>query len=671
MLNPFTRATRRAGGSVGKRTWLGLILVPVLIVGLLGFAFWAPMSAHGSAKVAVVNADEPTEIDGQLAPLGREMAAKLVNSTDTGYDWQITDSSDAEDGLASGHYAAAVFIPEEFSSNTASAMTGEPMDATRADVRVRTSPAADPADAAAVDAAARKSVARFNRQIVEQLLDGFYGGFAQMHDQMGSAVDGARQLADGSDQLADGAGQLAGGTSELATGSGQLADGAHQLAGGSQQLAGGLGQLYAQVEQMPEQTDKLADGAEQVAAGNRQMADQFVPLADKIITVTDKMPTESSAAESLAQLADRCAPSGTSLELCRKLREQAEALQQREGALDSLKQQIQQPAKQMKQGMEGLAHGSEQVAEGNRMLAENSQQLVDGIGQLNAGAQQLAGGSGQLAGGLDQFHGGVQQLDSGAQQLAGGSQQVAEGNRQMADQMGAGVDDIPNYDEAERAHLKEVAASPAALESSLPGFGKSLIALLVAIAFWTAALGVYAVTRAIPGDAATSRKSTWRLVLSSLAPGAAVATVAAIAVSAALAPFLGLGFGSWAAFAGVTLLAALAFVAVNQALVAVLGSIGRVVSIAVLVLAAATGVISTVPGVLETVGALLPTRGAVQALSAIVTGGTGAAGGIAQLLGWLVAGVLVFALAVDRARTVPARDLRRTLPTPTVRRTAW
>lgn len=671
MLNPFTHASRRAGGSVGRLTWLGLVLVPVLIVGVLGFAFWAPMSDHGAAKVAVVNDDEPTKIDGQLAPLGREMAAKLVNSTDTGYDWQITDSSDAEDGLASGRYAAAVTIPPEFSSNTASAMSGDPMDATRAGVRVETSPAAAPADAAAVDATARQSVAKFNRQIIEQLLDGFYGGFAQMHDQMGTAVDGAQKLADGSDQLADGAGQLAQGTGELSNGSGRLSDGADQLAGGSEQLAGGLQQLYSQVEQMPAQTDKLADGAEQVAEGNRQMADQFVPMADKIITVTDKMPTESSAADSLAKLAEQCPLSGTSVDLCTQLREQAEALQQREGAMDSLKQQIQQPAKQMKQGMQGLAEGSEQVARGNRMLADNSRELVHGIGQLNGGAQQLAGGARGLSDGLDEFHGGVRQLDGGAQQLASGSEQVANGNQQFADEMGSGIDDIPNYSDAERDHLKTVAASPASLNSSVPGFGKTLIALLVAIAFWTAAMGIYAVTRAIPGDAATSRKSTWRLVLSSLAPGAAVAAVAAIVVSAALAPFLGLEFGSWTAFAGVTMLASLSFVAVNQALVAVFGSIGRIASIAVLVLAAATGVISTVPSSLEAVASVLPTQGAVQALAAIVTGSPGATGGIAQLLVWLVAGVLVFALAVDRARTLPAKNLRSQLPTPTVRRTAW
>ncbi|MDA3627355.1 YhgE/Pip family protein [Saccharopolyspora sp. WRP15-2] len=678
MVNPFTHATRRAGGSVGRLTWIGLALVPVLVVGVLAWAFWAPMSQHGAAKVAVVNSDEPTTINGQLAPLGREMAAKLVNSTDSGYVWQMTSAEEASEGLADGRYAAAVTIPAEFSRNTASAMTGKPMDATRAGISVDTSPVAAPADAAAVEAAARQSVSVFNQQILEMLLDGFYGGFSEMHGQLGTAVDGARQLADGSGQLADGTkqlaggvGQLAGGVDELAGGVPQLAHGGAQLADGAQQLSGGLNELHQQVSQMPAQTRQLADGAEQVAAGNRQMANQFVPLADKILAATDQIP-DSPKLDGLAELAAQCPVEGLTTDFCTRLRADVDKVNQREGALDGIKDKIQQPVKQARDGFEGLAYGSEQVAKGTRMLADNSGQLVSGIGQLadggtqlSSGAQQLSGGLNQLNGGVQELNGGVKELDGGVGQLVSGAEQVADGNRQFADKIAPAVDQLPNYTDEERAHLKTVASSPAALQSDLPGFGKSLIALLIAIAFWTAALGIYAVTRAVPADAASSRRSTWRLVLSSLLPGVLIAAIGAVVVSAALAPFLDLSFGSWAAFAGVTLLAALAFVALNQALTALFGNPGRIVSIAVLVLAAATGVVSTIPGTLQTISAILPTHGAVHALSAIVTGSGGAISGALQLAAWLVAGLLITVLATDRSRVLPAKQLRRR-PTPPV-----
>ncbi|GAA4612586.1 YhgE/Pip family protein [Saccharopolyspora hordei] len=658
MRNPFTQAARRSGGSVGRGTWIGLALVPVLLVGVLAWAFWAPMSQHGAAEVAVVNEDEPATINGQMAPLGREMAAKLVNSTDTGYTWQVTAAEDAREGLADGRYAAVVTIPKAFSRTTASVLTGEPMDATQAGIRVETSPVAAPADAAAVEAAARQSVSVFNKQIVEMLLDGFYGGFAEMHGQLGTAVDGARQLADGSGQLAGGIGQLSSGVDELASGVPQLADGGNQLADGMQQLSGGLNELHRQVKQMPEQTRQLADGAEQVAAGNRAMADQFVPLTDQILAATELIP-DSPKLDGLAKLAERCPTEGLTSDFCTQLREHVEQANQRQGVLDTIKAKIQGPVKQARDGFEGLAFGSEQIAMGTRMLADNSGQLVDGIGQLAAGGTQLSDGAQQLAGGLDQLNGGVQQLHGGVGQLADGAQQVADGNRMFADQMAPAADQLPNYTDEERAHLKTVASSPAALESELPTFGKSLIGLLIAVAFWIAGLAVYAVVRAVPEDAATSRRSSWRLVLTSLLPGALVAAVGAVVVSAALAPFLDLSFGSWAAFAGVTLLAALAFVAVNQALTALFGTGGRVVSLVVLALAAATGVVSTVPGLLHSTSSFLPTHGAVQALASIVTGADGALSGVLQLLVWLVAGVLFALLAVDRARVVPAKRFRR------------
>ena len=77
MRNPFANSQRRLSGRpVTWWAWLGLILVPVFVVGALSWAFWAPQANHGTAKVAVVNNDEPAKINGQLAPLGREMAAK-------------------------------------------------------------------------------------------------------------------------------------------------------------------------------------------------------------------------------------------------------------------------------------------------------------------------------------------------------------------------------------------------------------------------------------------------------------------------------------------------------------------------------------------------------------------------------------------------------------------
>jgi putative membrane protein len=682
---------RRRNGNTTWRTWLGLVVVPVVVLAGLGLAFWTPMSGNDTAKVAVVNNDEPTTVNGQMAPLGREMAAKLAESTDTGYTWQMTDEPDARGGLTDGTYAAVVTIPKEFSRLAASSLAGKPMDAQRALVQVQASPTSAPADAAATVNNARQSVDRFNRQIIEMYLNGVYGGFSTMHDELGKATDGAGKLADGSGKLAGGLGQFAGGTDglvdgtgklnsaaqQLAAGAGQLADGTGRLASGSQQFSGGMNQLEQKTAPLPEMTQKLADGAKQVAAGNRALANVITPLADTIIKAIDAVPTPNSAAASFADLAAHC-PVGPVAPFCDQLRAQADRFSHETNAIDDAKARIRQAATDARMAVEGPAFGSEKIAEGNQQLADGMKQLVPGISQaaggsrmltggivqLDGGAHQLAGGLGQYAGGTGQLAGGTQQLNGGAHQLAGGAGQLADGTKQMANGMAGSGDKIPHYSDADRDHLKTVAASPASLDSSGPGFGKTVIGLLVALALWAGALGTYTMTRAIPKDTVASQLPTWRLALKHSVPGLAVAVASAAALSLMAAPFLALSFASWCGFLGVTALAATSFMAVNQALVVTLGRTGRIVSVAVLVLTVATGVISTVPDFYTGLGSVLPTHGAIQALSSLVTGATGVGAGILELVAWLLVGTVLAAVGIDRHRTLSGKQFRLQMSRP-------
>ena len=60
---------------------VGLLLVPLAIAGLLTWSLGKPEDRLKDVKAAVVNEDEPIEINGQLTPLGRQLSAKLVEFT--------------------------------------------------------------------------------------------------------------------------------------------------------------------------------------------------------------------------------------------------------------------------------------------------------------------------------------------------------------------------------------------------------------------------------------------------------------------------------------------------------------------------------------------------------------------------------------------------------------
>ena len=122
---------------------------------------------------------------------------------------------------------------------------------------------------------------------------------------------------------------------------------------------------------------------------------------------------------------------------------------------------------------------------------------------------------------------------------------------------------------------------------------------------------------------------------------------------------LDLSPAGWAAFFAVAVLAGVAFAAVNQGLVAVLGGVGRFVSVVIAVVGLAGAVVSTVPPLVEHLFTALPLSAALDGLQGVVTGQGGAGGAIAALLVWTLVGLGASTGAVARRRVVPAGQLAR------------
>jgi len=642
MLKPFANSARAfAAGPLTWRTWTGLIAVPLIIMGLLTWAFWAPEANHGTAKAAVVNNDEPVQVNGQTIPLGRQLAGYLTHSEDSAYDWVLTDADDAASGLADGSYAATVTIPKDFSARATSSATAKPLEARQAQVQVRTSDAAGVSDPGLADHIAQATQRTLNQQVVQTYLDNVYVGFTTLHQKVGQAADGAAQLADGTGQLDDAAGQLR-------TGADQLAAGTAQLATGSGKLASGLTEAERDTAQLPALTRQLADGADQVADGNEQLADVVVPLADRIIAAIDAVPSAAGAAKQFRQLADEC--TGTAA-FCGELRATADRFTTDAGKIDGVKAAVRANAVKTRNSVQALATGARKVADGTAQLASKSRELAAGIASA-------AGGARQLDSGVRQANSGAQKLASGAGQLKDGTKKVADGAGELATQLDQGRDQVPSYTDAERAHLKTVAADPSTATTDGTPIGTLALTLFAALALWALALATYIVTRAVPDGVLTAREPTWRIILRAAIPGATAAALAALAITAIAVPVLKLGFAGALGFLLIALLAASAFVALNQAATAIFGRAGRIASLAVLVLAGATGVVSTLPGPLYALADYLPTHDAVLALRAAATDGTGLTTGVAQLAAWLVVGTLVSILVTDRRRYLSAKSIR-------------
>jgi putative membrane protein len=748
----------------GRATWvtvLGLVLVPLVVGGMLTWALWKPTERLDRMQAAVVNQDEPVQLDGQTVPLGRQLASALVTSNGAAdaaddatadndasgsdgdaapvanvsgsdssgnFTWVLTDAGDAAEGLADGTYATVVTIPAEFSAAATSYAdpTGEAVQAT---IDIATSERSRLVDAAVAQAVTTTAVGLLNAQLTTAYLDNVLVGFTTLHDSLGQAADGADQLASGAGQLGSGATQVADGTSALADGIGTLGDGADQLAGGvgklgsgANQLAGGVGQLATGAESLSSGLSRLASetrSSAQTAAASAPQVAQLTQGADALAAgvagpggLAESVSGLASGTaalqggagalfESIGDLAAACAAGVPTT--CETLVAVADAeasgaavgptgdptltssIARLAGGTTQLATAVSQGANgapalttsvtQLAAGVHGLADGVTASASGLGTLADYLDQSAQGAAQLATGARSAAGGARQLATGATTAAGGASALATGADGAASGAGELATGAAQVADGvtslaggagelasgLGAAGDQVPSYSADEASALADVVANPVRAQAADDGalFGDTSVPFLAALALWLGGLATFVVLASVPRRSLGSTRSSVALALQAFAPGALVGVVQGLAVAGVMAFALDLSAGGWAAFVTVTVLAGIAFAAVNQGLVALLGGVGRFVSVVIAVVGLAGAVVSTVPAFVEDLFAAVPLSAALDGMQGVVTGQGGAGGPIALLVVWTLVGLAASVAAVARRRVVPAGQLAR------------
>lgn len=428
------RANRRL--PVRWYSLLGVILVPILIAaGVLG-ATWNADARLRKVEAAVVNLDEAVTIKGQIVPLGRQLTAALVDrQKEQNFTWVLADEKHAQDGLASGRFAAVVTIPKDFSA-AATSFSANKADQTRqATITIAPSQITGIADSVLAQVIARSAVDTLNRTLTASYLENVYIGFNDTGKQLLTVSDAARQLADGSTKLSNGVGDAAKGTGDLAAGLNTLAtkgtelkNGAGQISSGAHQLAGGLNTMKTKTAGLPGGTRQLSDGAAKYAAGVRQYAGGVIQVA--------------AGSEKLA--------AGTK-QYATGVNQYVDGTNQLLGGIGGLVAAL----PDLVSGLKSLATGANQVAGGADGLAAGATQLSNGVGAYRGAMGQIAQGKsgGQTipcpaqlkatAGGCDGFYAGLAyaggaavqgsaDLVTGASGLATGASQVAGGARGVA-----------------------------------------------------------------------------------------------------------------------------------------------------------------------------------------------------------------------------------------------
>lgn len=815
MTKRLLNAERRTGGRrLGWLSIIGVLIIPLLVAGGFLAATWNSTSRLGKIQAAIVNQDKPVKIDGEQVPLGRQLAGGLVEGDDSrsgeNFDWVISDSSDAADGLDSGHYAAVVTIPSSFSADATSPSKNDGERAERAEVEVQTSKASGITDSAVARSISTAAIGSINDQLGRQYLSNLYVGFNQVQSGVEKSADGAGKLADssgrlssglhnstkgaqklsaGSDQLSDGAGKLSTGIGKLEPGAKQLANGANSLNRGAGQLNGGLNQLADNTKQLPKQSKQLDHGVRGAAGGARKLsggigkieksANQLDKGASRLESGLNSYAntTRQNAAgvkkyvngvkkytgsvgpyaKNVGQYADGVSsytsgvqqagnelktagqqiscPQDMSADECQAYKKGAAAVGQQanqtltSGKLGNAGNQLAGTSTKIKSGSrqltnssadldrsgDQLSNGAAKLHTGATTLKSSAGELSTGAGKLSTGAGNLDSSAGKLAGSLDQLangthklarsapklHRGIAQSADASKKLGTGARRVSNGARHLSSGIGKldkagdsvargakksatatqqlangltkldkggnqlahgasklhkGLQDsaekMPSYSSADRKQLSKVAAQPVSTPQPHGLFAnQSTTTLLMAIALWIGGLVTYLVIRPIPSYTFTSSRSSLRLALEGIAPGAAIGAIQAVVLASVLSGLLQLSAGQFGGLLGFGVFAGVTFAVVNHALAALLQGLGRLLSATAVVLSAAGGLTTALPSFFAVTRPFLPVTPALDGMRSLVTHGPSIGSQVAILLSWLVIGAAVGLLAVARRRT--------------------
>ncbi|UJP08984.1 YhgE/Pip family protein [Microbacterium sp. KUDC0406] len=667
-------------------TWLtiiGVLLLPVVIGGLLVAALQNPTQSLDRMTAAIVNLDEPVTIDGQYTPLGRELSSGLVEGSDdmdSNLTWVISNEDDAAEGLGDGTYQAVVTIPKNFSRNATSggqAIADGGGSAQQAQIQVTTPQDARVADDLITSQIANVAATSMGSMLSEATLGNVLIGFGTIGDQLSEAADGADQLASGAKDAAKGAAALPAGAQGLADGANQLSSGASQLGDGAGELAAGASQLGSGLDTIAGKTREVGAGATKLGAG---LTSGAAALEKSGLVPDDLTKAANGSAQASAGVADGvtklsagmdellgyCAGRMETDPVCIGLTQMKDGMpelidganlssQAAAGTAAGLGQFDAQATKKLSTQLSTAGSGATALASGLGQLAGGIDQSADGARGLSTGASKIATGNDGIATGAAQLGDGATQLADGATELGSGLDKLAGGTGDLADGLHTASSSLPSFSEKESTSLASVVTNPVKADvanSSL--FGATAIPLLVAIVLWFGSLASYVVMRAMPERVLTSRRSSMALALRGFWPAALIGAAQGVLVSLIVQIVADYDAATWWSFAGIAVLAGIAFAAVNQALVAVFGGIGRWVGVLVGVLAVATGLISTVPGWLASLGAAMPTAPALSGL--IDASGAAAAG----LVVWAVLSLLATTLSVALRRTTSAKAVLAT-----------
>ncbi|WP_426976034.1 YhgE/Pip family protein [Pseudarthrobacter sp. O4] len=665
---------RMTAGLLPKLTILALVMVPLLYGAVYLYANWDPYGKLNQIDAALVVEDSgATSTDGTRLEAGKKVAESLTDGHV--FNWQtVSGSEQADQGVSTGKYAFALKIPKDFSANLVS--PGSFDAANQAMLNVTTNDANNYLLSTIVDKLTTAVHTTVATEVGEETANQLLTGFGTIHSQMLKASDGAGKLADGVATVHDGTvtlhqgtGELKDGAADLYNGQLKLRDGANSLSTGASQLSAGLTQLQDKTATLPADSQRLADGAAQVAAGNAALNTQVQGLAGQL-AASDQAAAQAQRSRIVAsnsRLVSAGAITPAQADAILADFDANPAPSAAAGPAASLKTAAAQ-IQQLADGSAAVSAGAAKLAAAGPALSGAVAQAASGADRLDGGAAALAAGQQSALDGAGKLSQGAGKLDEGAAQLEGGAATASDGARTLAGELASGAGKVPNPDDAQKDSLARVMADPVAVsnvsQAKAGSYGAGLAPFFLTLALWIGVFMLIQAMRPVTQRALASNAPAWKIAVGGWLPFLAVAAVQASLLTLVVDVGLGLNPAHPLLMWVLMLAAAMAFSAIIQGVVALLGSPGKLVVLILLVLqlvsSGGTFPWQTTPEPLHVVHQLLPMGYVVSGMRHLIYGAdlTSIPPTMLGLLGYTLLGTAMSTMAVRKHKYWTLKTLK-------------
>ena len=510
---------------------IGVIVIPLMYSFFYLSAFWDPYSRLDTLPVAVVNNDKGTTINSKDRNLGSEICDKL--KTSGSMKFVFTDSADAKSGTEGKDYYAMIVIPEDFSSNVASASTTDKHTAI-----ITFSPNEKKNYLASqilsrviiqIEESTRTAV---TKEIVQTLADQING----VPTQMVSLQDGLKQLSDGSITLNTGIGSLKTGTSTFATSFNTYAQGVNALQTG---------------------IAKVNDGATSLSAGANKLNAGIISYTAGVDSLIKSASDTSAFLASYVHAHPELMNDPTFAGFIQKMSAPANA----------------QSILALSTASTDIKAGASQVATGSSNLSTGSTALTDGVTKINTATAQLNTAATKISTGASDLSDGATKLDGGITQ----AKQGVDDSIKNANQQLSALDGLSDF-ASKPVEIKTAVINP------IPNYGTYFAPYFLSLSLWVGALiiffGIYYDVES--RIAILSRNSTRKVARSLIY--LLIGFTQALVLGVVLIAVLGLDVKNVGLYLMSTCLVSLVFISIVQFCIVHLADAGKFVALALLIL---------------------------------------------------------------------------------------